>query len=229
MISAIFLDFNGVIIDDEFLQFEIYHEVFKEHGIELTHEKYLNSLGMDENSLIWSILGSVDTEVTTEKLNLINKEKKAIYLKRIEESLPLAPGAKNFVITASRQFDVGMVSMAPRLEIDYILKLAGLADYFPVIVSGEDVSKHKPDPECYRLGLRRMNEARRRSRLPRYDANECLVIEDSPPGIKAARAAGMRTIGVTNTVDEEKLRLAGAEVVTRSLADWTLDPIQILF
>ncbi|HVQ37994.1 MAG TPA: hypothetical protein VMS31_10705, partial [Pyrinomonadaceae bacterium] len=60
-------------------------------------------------------------------------------------------------------------------------------------------------------------------------AGECLVIEDSPPGIQAGAGAGMRTLGVTNTVAESDLRAAGAEVVTASLADWTVGSVRHLF
>ena len=59
--------------------------------------------------------------------------------------------------------------------------------------------------------------------------SECLAIEDSPPGIESARVAGMRTLGITNTVSEDALRAAGAEVVTASLADWTVDAVKLLF
>jgi beta-phosphoglucomutase-like phosphatase (HAD superfamily) len=56
-----------------------------------------------------------------------------------------------------------------------------------------------------------------------------LAIEDSPPGIQAARAAGMRTLGITNTVSADALRAAGAEVVTASLADWTVAAVELLY
>jgi len=59
--------------------------------------------------------------------------------------------------------------------------------------------------------------------------SECLAIEDSPPGIQAARAAGMRTLGITNTVSADALRAAGADVVTASLADWTVDAVKLVY
>ena len=58
---------------------------------------------------------------------------------------------------------------------------------------------------------------------------ECLVIEDSPPGVRAARGAGLRTLGVTNTVGEKELRAAGAEVVTPNLSDWVTDAVHHLY
>jgi beta-phosphoglucomutase-like phosphatase (HAD superfamily) len=56
-----------------------------------------------------------------------------------------------------------------------------------------------------------------------------LVVEDSPPGIESGKQAGMRTLGVTNTVDEVALRAAGADVVTASLADWNVDAVRHVF
>ena len=119
--------------------------------------------------------------------------------------------------------------MAERSEIDYVLGVAGLTDLFSLIVSAEPGLKHKPAPDCYQRGLEVLNEKRRSARERPLLANECLAIEDAPPGIEAARAAGMRTLGITNTVSAEQLRAAGAEVVTASLADWTVDAVRHVF
>jgi beta-phosphoglucomutase-like phosphatase (HAD superfamily) len=74
-----------------------------------------------------------------------------------------------------------------------------------------------------------LNQRRQQERKLPLLAAECLAIEDSPPGIKSAQVAGMRTLGVTNTVGEEELRAAGAEVVTSSLADWTADAVRLVY
>ncbi|HWW76354.1 MAG TPA: HAD-IA family hydrolase, partial [Pyrinomonadaceae bacterium] len=104
-----------------------------------------------------------------------------------------------------------------------------LADYFNVIVSAEDATACKPDPSCYNNGLEFLNRKRGESQIIPLRPDECLVIEDSPPGILSARAAGMRTLGVTNTVSDKALREAGADSVTRSLADWTPDAVHHVF
>jgi beta-phosphoglucomutase-like phosphatase (HAD superfamily) len=79
------------------------------------------------------------------------------------------------------------------------------------------------------VGLEKLNENLSDAGQPLLIPRQCLVIEDSPPGIESGKAAGMRTLGVTNTVSEEKLRSAGAEVVTKSLADWTVDTIRHVY
>jgi beta-phosphoglucomutase len=110
-----------------------------------------------------------------------------------------------------------------------VLARAGLAQTFTVVVSAEDVTACKPDPACYTTALARLNEQRRARGQPPLAPAACLVIEDAPPGIQSARAAGLRTLGVTNTVTEAQLRAAGADVVTRSLADWTTDAVHHVF
>jgi HAD superfamily hydrolase (TIGR01509 family) len=147
----------------------------------------------------------------------------------IEDELPLFPGLKTFIKAVSRHYQLGIVSMATRAGIDYVLERSNLAQAFTVIISAGDVPACKPDPACYERALERLNEARREARQLPLLPGECLVIEDSPPGIQSGRAAGMRTLGVTNTVSEEALRAAGADVVTNNLADWTADAVHHVF
>ena len=145
------------------------------------------------------------------------------------EEPPLFPGVVTFVKAAARLYPLGIVSMSRRADIDYVLARAALAGAFQVVVSAEDVTSCKPDPGCYRRALDLLNEKRSAAHAPPLRPDECLVIEDAPPGIESARAAGMRTLGVTGTVPASALRAAGAEVVTASLADWTLDALHHVF
>jgi HAD superfamily hydrolase (TIGR01509 family) len=147
----------------------------------------------------------------------------------IKDELPLFPGVVTFVKSCARQWPTGLVSMARRTEIDHVLERAGLAKFFTAIVSAEDVSACKPDPACCLRALELLNEHLRATSQPTLAAAECLVVEDSPAGIEAARAAGMRTLGVTNTVAESQLRNAGADVVTHNLFDWTPDAVYHVF
>jgi phosphoglycolate phosphatase/beta-phosphoglucomutase len=155
--------------------------------------------------------------------------KSEIHRRLIEDELPLFPGVVTFLKATSRHYALGLVSMATRNEIEYVLDRARLRSLFSVVVTAEDVNVCKPAPDCYRRAFEGLNSRRREQRLLPFLSPECLVIEDSPPGIQSGRAAGMRTLGVTNTVSEEALRSAGAEVVTHSLADWTPDAVKHLF
>jgi beta-phosphoglucomutase len=229
MIQAIFFDFNGVIIDDEPLQMAAYKDLLSEQGIELTESDYYSALGMDDKTFVRAAFARGKKTLTDDVLKTMLEGKVARHRKLIEDDLPLFPGVVTILKAASRHFSLGLVSMATIADINYVLDRARLRSLFSVIVSSEDVSVCKPAPDCYRMGLDKLNEKRRVERLLPLLASECLVIEDSPPGIESGKQAGMRTLGVTNTVSEKQLRSAGAEIVTASLADWTVDAVRHVF
>jgi beta-phosphoglucomutase len=226
MIQAIFFDFNGVIIDDERLQMAAYQEVLREHSIDLSEADYFSALGMDDKTFVRAAFARANKTLTDEVLSSALAGKGTRHRKLIENELPLFPGVVTFLKAASRAFQLGLVSMASLNEIDYALERAHLRPLFAVFVSAEDVSVCKPAPDCYRIALEKLNQQRTAKGQISLTARECLVVEDSPPGIEAGRLAGMRTLGVTNTVDEAALRMAGADVVTHSLADWNVDAVR---
>jgi beta-phosphoglucomutase len=229
MIKAILFDFNGVIIDDEALQLAAYREVLKAHEIELTDSDYYSSLGMDDVRFVGAAFARAGKPLPDLVLADVIERKSAVHRSLIEDELPLFPGVVTFIKASAREFSLGVVSMARRPEIEYVLARAGLRTSFKVIISAEDVEACKPDPSCYSRAFLDVDQKRREADMLSISPSECLVIEDSPPGIVAARGAGMRTLGVTNTVSEKALREAGADVVTQSLSDWTTDAVRHVF
>jgi HAD superfamily hydrolase (TIGR01509 family) len=229
MIRAIFFDLNGIIIDDEPIHLQAYREALQVVGVALTDADYFASLGMDDPSFVRAAFSRAGQRLNKETMRAVITHEAALHLELIKDELPLCAGVVTFLKATSRHFQLGVVSMAERVEVDYVLQRAGIEKLFTVIISAEDVSACKPDPACYQLALERLNEKRRERRELPLLPHECLVIEDSPPGIAAGRAAGMRTIGVTNTVSEAELRAAGADIVTASLADWSVDAVHHLF
>lgn len=228
MIKAIFFDFNGVIIDDEPIQMQAYKEALRDHGIELSEGDYYGALGLDDKGFVRHAFQRADKLLSDDVLKIVLEEKGVRHRMMIEE-LPLFPGVVTFLKAAARHYPLGIVSMATLDEIAYALNRARLLQLFSIIVNADDVNVCKPAPDCYRTGLDKLNTKLQAARQLPVLPTECLVIEDSPPGIESGRAAGMRTLGVTNTVSEAELREAGAEVVTASLADWTADAVHHVF
>lgn len=229
MIKAIFFDFNGVIIDDETIQMKAYQEVLRAHDIELTEEWYFDALGMDDRTFVRAMFERAKKPLNDAVWESVLAEKTGHHRKMIEDQLPIFPGVITFLKATSRHFSLGLVSMANKTEVGYVFQRAGLTPLFSVVVTAEDASACKPDPACYVTGLAKLNAKRQHERLLPLLPSECLAIEDSPPGIRSARTAGMRTLGITNTVSEEALRAAGADVVTASLADWTVDAVKLVY
>jgi HAD superfamily hydrolase (TIGR01509 family) len=229
MIQAIFFDFNGVIIDDEPLQMAAYKDALSERGIKLTESDYYSALGMDDRTFVRAAFQRGQKMLSDDILQTVLEDKATRHRKLIEDDLPLFPGVVTFLKATARHYSLGVVSMATLVEIHYVLERTRLRSLFSVIVSAEDVNICKPAPDCYLIALKKLNEKRLAEGRRPLLARQCLVIEDSPPGIESGRQAGMRALGVTNTVSEEELRGAGAEVVTGSLADWTVEAVHHLF
>ena len=229
MIQAIFFDFNGVIIDDERIHLRAYREVLQEHNVELKEDDYFQCLGMDDVAFTRAAFARVGREVDDETTRAIVDREHELHRSFIETEVPFTPGIITFVKEAARKFELGIVSMAELPEIEHVLSPANLLQNFSVIVTAEPGLNHKPAPDCYRRGLELLNAKRRDQRKLPLLPNECVVIEDAPPGVEAGRTAGMRTLAVTNTVSEQMLRAAGADVVTHSLADWNTDAVHHVF
>lgn len=229
MIKSILFDFNGVIINDEPIQMRAYQEVLGKEGIALTEESYYARLGMNDTTFIKDVYKEAEKEPETNKVLEITLAKSAKWREIIADELPLFEGATDFIKKMEKDFALGIVSMARREEIEYVLERANLRDCFEIIISAEDIQNCKPHSECYLKGFNLIDSYRiKQGHLPMVHG-ECLVIEDAPPGIVAAKSAGLKALGVTNTVSAEELRAAGADAVTKNLDDWMPGSVRGVF
>ena len=229
MIKALLLDYNGIIIDDEPLQMRIYQQILADEGIALTDADYYSCLGMDDRRFVEAAYERAGQEPAPNKVLEIVEHKVERWREAIADELPLFPGIENFIKKASQDFALGLVSMCNHIEIDHVMERSGLGKYFSVVVSAEDVSKAKPDPECYRSGFNWLDSARiANGHLP-MTHRECIVIEDSPAGVRAAVAADLQVLGVPNTVPAEELRNAGSRWIAKDLNDWWPESVRLAF
>ncbi|HEV8591620.1 MAG TPA: HAD family phosphatase [Pyrinomonadaceae bacterium] len=229
MIKAILMDFNGVIIDDEPIQMRAYQELLKGEGIDLSEEQYYDSLGMDDKTFVEEAYKRVGKTPEANKVLELTLAKSEKWREIVADGVPLFHGIDNFIRKMSQELALGIVSMSRRDDIDHVLQLTNLADCFSVIVSANDITKCKPDPECYREGFRLLDLARiAKGHLPMTHP-ECLVIEDSPSGVQSAKAADLPVLGVTNTVSADELRAAGAGSIAKDLNDWMPESVRRVF
>jgi HAD superfamily hydrolase (TIGR01509 family) len=205
MVSGILFDFNGVIIDDEPQHCDALIATLAEYGYSLDRETYYREyLGFDDRECFRFSFERMNRPIDPGALGQAVARKHAVYEQAIRGSIRLVPGAAEFVENAALDgFQLALVSGALRSEIDLILDLAGLRSHFAEIVAAEDVSACKPDPAGYNL-------ARERLELP---PGRCVVVEDSLPGLQAARAASLRCAMLTTSHPEEAC--AGADLVWR--------------
>lgn len=229
MIKAVLMDWNGVVIDDEQVQCEAYREVMKPYGIDLTDEDYYARMGMNDRVFVRSVFEAAGKEISEDEIDSVAGAKTARWRESVQQSVPLFEGVENFIKKTSTELDLGIVSMAKREEIELVLDLTGLGPYFSVVLAAEDIHTYKPDPTCYREGFRQIDLARvAKGGLPMVH-EDCLVIEDSPAGVKAGKAADLPVLGVANTVSADELRAAGADAVAKRLDDWMPESLRRVF
>ncbi|HXG50880.1 MAG TPA: HAD family phosphatase [candidate division Zixibacteria bacterium] len=213
MLRAVIFDFNGVIVDDEPVHFELFREILGEEGIELTKERYYERyLGFDDRGAFAAAFRDHGRLLGGAELEGLVERKAARYRAAIRDRVVLFPGVRSLVEHLARRLPLAVASGALRHEIEGILAGTGLRDYFSAIASAEDVERGKPDPEIFLAALASLN--RRLEGAPILAA-DCVVIEDSREGVRGALRAGMKCVAVTNS--HPASALAEAHAVVESL------------
>jgi sugar-phosphatase len=175
--------------------FAIYSELFAEHGRPLTEADYYGTLA-----------GNTEEAIIGRWLGVEGEELRALVAERIDRYVRRADGAtiparlRQVVRYAAERAPVGVVSGAYRREIEPVLAGAGLTDYVAVVVSADDVTRGKPDPEGYRLALESLGDG--------IASQDVVAFEDTEAGVAAARHAGLRCLAVRGTLPDERLAAA---------------------
>ena len=193
---AIVFDFNGTLSDDEPIMFAIYERLFAEEGRPVTEADYFGALaGNTEEAIIGGWLG-----VDGDELRRLVAERIRRYQDAVADGSTVGVAVREAVREAATRVPVAVVSGAFREEIAPVLEAAGIADLFVTLVTADDVANGKPDPECYRLLVERLDGGIR--------PDEVVVLEDTAAGIAAAKGAGVRCVAVRGTLPDERLAAA---------------------
>lgn len=203
MIRAILFDFNGVIADDETAHVECFCQALQEFGLALSQDEYYGTyLGMDERTCTTLLLAARDGKSDMELVQRIQDRKAERFrLHPAAQKPALFSGVIEFVQAVIPLCRVAIASGGRREQIDRALRGTVIEQAVELIVSAEDCPVGKPDPSIYLLTLRRLNEVV----FPLLRPGECLVIEDSKAGIRAARAAGMPVLALATTYPAAEL------------------------
>lgn len=225
MLRAIIFDFNGIIVDDEPIHFELFQQVLQEEGIRLTEEDYYaRYLGFDDRGAFTAAYREHGRQTDEQEILRLIARKARYYQETIQNKMRVFPGVKNLISTLSKQLPLAIASGALRNEIEAILATVSLRNHFRAIISAEDVKEGKPEPEIFLKALAQLNSQITDDR--RIAVAECLVIEDSKEGIRGARRAGMKCLAVTNSHRPE--HLAEATAVVTSLEEVELSFLEKL-
>ena len=203
MPKAILFDFNGVIVNDEPQHCEALIATLASYGYPLDRAGYYRDyLGFDDRECFrftFTRMGRVPDEGLLQEAI---ERKAALYEQAIRASLVMVPGSEKFIQAAAEEgYRLAVVSGALRREIELVLGESQLRRHFDVIVAAEDVARCKPDPQGYRAACEALG----------VPALRCMVIEDSLPGLEAARGAGIRCAMLATS--HPATDLSGADIV----------------
>jgi HAD superfamily hydrolase (TIGR01509 family) len=208
LIDAVIFDLDGVILDTEELWNEVRESLARERGGRWSEQAQADMMGM--SSVEWS--GYMhDVVGLSEPPEEISREVVRRMLERYSQRLPIIDGAVDAVQRMAARSPLGLASSSNRELIDRALEVSGLAPYFRVTVSSEEVERGKPAPDVYLEAARRLE----------VEPVRAAAIEDSASGIRSAHAAAMYVVAIPN-------RAFPPPVDVLALADAVLDSIREL-
>ncbi|MEM7261840.1 MAG: beta-phosphoglucomutase family hydrolase [Planctomycetota bacterium] len=206
-------DMDGVMVLTEEAHWVAWRRVSADHGVDLTRERFLDCFGQVNEDCIRTIFGA---GVAAELSQRIADEKEEAFRDAVRSSVPLAPGLRELLETLRNSgVKTAVGSSAPVENVDLILDESGIRGSFDAVIDGDQVANGKPAPDVFLRAAEALE-------LP---PEACLVIEDAPAGIRAARAAGMVGVAVATSHSAEELLSAGAVEVRNRLDEWRAEEL----
>ncbi len=216
-VRAFLFDFDGLILDTETASRAGWAWLYREHGYELPPEKWALMVGTVDG---WDPMGHLETLVGEPlEAEALNERRYAHELSLLEAE-ELRPGIAEYLAAAERHgLKRAIVSSASRRWIDlHLARLERAIGWDAIVTADHDAERAKPRPTLYLEALDLLG----------VSPDEAVVFEDSPKGIRAAKAAGIFVVGIPNTVTRE-LGLDEADLIVESLADLPPDDLLARF
>jgi len=215
MQSAVIFDMDGVLVDSYHAHYQSWVAMAQREGFTFTEEQFAPTFGRTSREIIAHFWGA---DLTDERIAEMDAAKEAEYRRIVEDDFPAMPGARELIERlAANGFPLAVGSSGPPENVAMVLDQLGVGACFRAVVTGMDVTRGKPDPQVFLIAAERLDVA-----PPR-----CVVIEDAPAGVAAARAAGMKSIGLVST-GRTREELAEADLVVRHLSELSPEGIRKL-
>src|SRR4030043_661639 len=195
MLQAVLFDMDGVLVDSEEFICRAATEMFREKGLIVKPEDFIPFVGTGENRYIGGVAEKYNFPVDVEA---VKKRTYEIYDIIVRNKLKALPGVKDFITSCrNKNLKIAVATSADEVKMKINLREIGLpVKTFDITVNGLEIERKKPFPDIYLKAAEMLG-------VPPKD---CLVVEDAPNGIKAAKAAGMKCLAVMSSFSEKELK-----------------------
>jgi beta-phosphoglucomutase len=217
--NAAIWDVDGTLVDTAQMHFAAWRELAAEIGKPFSHSDFAATFGWRNPEIIRALFDPHAEDAACARLA---DRKESLYRSAAQtHGVTLLPGV-HALLDGLRSAGWGQAigSSAPRANLDLILELTQTRSYFQALLSMEDTTRGKPDPQVFLIAAERLG-------LPPV---RCVVFEDAPAGVQAAKAGGMACVAVTSAGHHsaDELHAAGADRVVASLAEIGVDQLSAL-
>ncbi len=204
--KAFIFDLDGVLLKSTECHRLAFQEIFEPLGI---HDfDYSPYAGWRTAEVVEDVLRNRGFSTTVESISALAREKSRRARLKLDETQPIDPFCGPVLAVLGASYPLALASSGSRESVDAFLKLSGARSFFRSILSGDDVSSAKPDPEIYLRSARQLG----------IDPADCVVVEDAVAGVRAGRSANAAVIGIEGTTSRKALEAAGADAVLPDLS-----------
>jgi beta-phosphoglucomutase len=204
---GVIFDVDGVMVDSYRAHFETWQLLATRVNRTISEQQFAARFGRTSRAIMTELWPEL--ELTDAAIQSLDDRKEADYREFVSQNFPAMPGVHDLIHAlhaAGIRLAVG--SSGPPENVSLALERLGAARLFQAVVTGKDVHRGKPDPEVFLIAARRLD----------IDPSRCVILEDSPAGLSAARSAGMRSIGVCSSGHTHE-QLAGADMIVDELSE----------
>jgi beta-phosphoglucomutase len=211
--AAIF-DLDGVIVDTVPIHFHAWKSMFSDYGKDFTFNDYKKKVdGIPRIDGCKAIL----TELSDDEIQTASDKKQVYYLEYLQKEGIKVYTSTIDLIKSLQKYNIRVAVISSSKNLLMILEKAGIKDLFEVIISGNDITKGKPDPQVFLMAAQKLG----------VSPEDSLVFEDATLGVEAAKRAGMKCIGIDRDSHAELFRKA--DIIVHDLSEIGFDKISALF
>ena len=211
MTEAVIFDWDGTLADTRKAVVYSFQKVLKEAGCHVSDEFIERLMGVGTKKTIIAAYKKCNMRLDVSTLNNLATEKIRIHA-GLADIINIFEGVTELLEELQPKVKIALATMSNREVVDKLLPAKKLVGYFEVVVTADDVTKPKPDPEVFLVSAAELG----------VKAKNCVVVEDSVFGVRAAKAAGMRCIAVPSGVySKEELKTENPDLIVDSLTEKT--------